>query len=161
MEEKKAVLKKLKALLVFVIAIIAGILYRMGGSGNFPRQCRLIGVPLVSTALLALLGGFNWWMLLCIPLMIGAISTYWKKKGTDATFINYFLHGVGIAIAMLPYAIATHLYIGFAIRCVCLPLLVAFWATKMNRPILWWQADVASEFGRGFFIAATIPLLLI
>lgn len=151
---------KLKSLLVLLSSVIAGILYRMGGSGNFPRQARMIGIPLLSIGLLWALAGWNWWLLLCIPLMIGAISTYWKEKDTDATFINYLFHGLGIAVAMLPYCIATHHYIGFIIRGLFLPLAVAFWATKMNRRILCWEAAVVSEFGRGFLIAATMPILL-
>jgi hypothetical protein len=169
-EEKKAVLKEKKSFreelgiilaAISITDILCGILYRMGGSGNWPRQARVIGVPLLSIGLLWFLGGWNWWLLLCIPLMIAAISTYWKRKGEDAHFINYLFHGLGIAVAMLPYSIATHHYIGFGIRGLLLPVLVASWATKMNRPILWWRADVVSEFGRGFLIAATMPILLL
>ena len=99
-------------------------------------------------------------LIISFGLTCAALSTYWKKKGTDATFKNYLLHGAGIALAMLPYSIATHHYIGFAIRGVLLPPLIALWATKMNRPILWWQTDVVNEFGRGAIIGLTIPLLL-
>jgi hypothetical protein len=145
---------------ISIIDVVAGILYRMGGSGNWPRQARLVGVPLLAAISLWILAGWNWWLLLCIPLMIASISTYWKRKGEDAHFINYLFHGLGIAIAMLPYSIATHHYVGFGIRGLLLPIAIALWATKMNRPILWWRADVVSEFGRGFLIAATMPILL-
>jgi hypothetical protein len=131
-----------------------GVLYRMGGSGNYPRQARLIGVPLLAVILLAVCGGWNWWLLLCIPLMIGAISTYWKKKGSDAKWWNWLLHGLGIAVAMLPYAIATQHYVGFGIRCLVLPLLIMLWSERIGNAV--WE-----EWGRGFLIGITIPLLLI
>ena len=150
---------RIKAVIVLIASVISAILYRMGGSGNFPRQCRLVGVPILCTLLLWLLAGWNWWFLLCIPLQIGAISTYWKRKGTDAGFWNYYLHGLGLALAFLPYAISTHLWLGFAIRGLSLPFLVAWWATYMNKPFWIFQSDVVSEIGRGFFIASTIPLL--
>jgi hypothetical protein len=91
--------------------------------------------------------------------MFGALTTYWKVKDKDADFINFWLHGFGIAFAMLPYAIATGHYIGFGIRCILLPFAVAFWATKMNRPVWRFSAVVVNEGGRGFWIILTLPLI--
>ncbi len=145
--------KKLKTLIVGIGAIIGGIFYRMGGSGNFPRQARVVGVPVLCGIVLGILH-WNWWILLCVPIMIAPISTYFKKKGTDATFINFWLHGFGIALSFLPYAISTGCYFGFGIRLVALPLVLAWWSMKIGN-------DIVEELGRGFFITITIPLLLI
>jgi hypothetical protein len=144
---------KIKAIIVAIAAAIGGVLYRMGGSGNFSRQARVVGVPLLSCGLLMFLD-FRWWIIACIPLMIGAISTYWKKKGTDAMWYHWALHALGLSIAMLPYTIASGHYIGFALRTIILTLAITIWSEKIGNAVV-------EEFGRGFFTVATIPLLLI
>ena len=144
----------MKLAIVLIGAILSAVMYRMGGSGRFPRQVRVIGVPLVNCLTLGLLGGWNWLLLLCMGLSCAAISTYWGKKDDDKTFINYWLHGLGIALAFLPYAWATGHWIGFSGRLLILPLAVGFWSVKTS-----W--DVLEESGRGFWIGLTIPLLLI
>ena len=138
---------------VGILAVLGGILYRMGGSGNFPRQARTVGVALLSCGFLMFLD-FRWWIFLCIPLMIGALSTYWKKKGTDAKWWNWALHGLGLSLAMLPYVIVSGHYIGFALRTVILTALITIWSEKIGNAVV-------EEFGRGFFTVITIPLLLI
>jgi len=125
----------------------------MGGSGNFPHQARVVGVPLLSCGMLMLFD-FRWWIFLCIPLMIGAISTYWKKKGTDAKWWNWLLHGLGLCLAMLPYSIASGNWLGFALRLVVLPLVIVIWSEKIGNAVV-------EELGRGVTIMLTIPLLLI
>jgi len=145
---------RLKLLLTLLSSILMGVLYRMGGSGNYPRQARLIGVPLIMTILLGIVAGWSWWMLLSFGLTIGAISTYWKKKGSDAKWWNWALHGLGIAVAMLPYAIGVGCYIGFGIRCVFLPVAIMLWSEIIGNAVV-------EEFGRGCLIGLTIPLLLI
>lgn len=150
MNQKK---RNISWLIITIFAVIGAILYRMGGSGNFPRQARVIGVPLLCALLLGILH-FNWWILLCIPLMIGAISTYWKKRGTDARWYHWMLHGLGLSLAMLPYAIATGHWVGFGLRTVVLTILITIWSEKISNAVV-------EELGRGFFILSTIPLLII
>ena len=144
---------KLKALLIIIFSIISGCCYRAGGSGNYPRQARLIGVPLLSCGMLMFFD-FRWWIFLCIPLMIGAISTYWKKKGTDAMWWNWALHGLGLSLAMLPYAIVSGHWIGFTMRTIVLTSLVTIWSEEISNAVV-------EEFGRGFLTVVTIPILLI
>ncbi len=145
--------KWIKALIVAIGAILGAIFYRMGGSGNFPRQVRVIGVPVLSGLVLGFLR-FNWWIILCIPLMIGAISTYWKKKGSDAMWWNWAAHGLGLSLACLPFSIATGHYIGFGIRTVLLTLLITVWSELIGNAVI-------EELGRGALIILTLPLLLI
>lgn len=152
-----AVVKKsnwrIKAIITLIASVIGGILYRMGGSGNFPRQARVVGVPLLSCGLLMYLD-FRWWIFLCIPIMIGAISTYWKKKGTDARWYHWALHALGLALAVLPYTIASGHYIGFALRTIVLVVGITLWSEKIGNAVV-------EEVGRGVLTVATIPLLLI
>ncbi len=145
--------KWLKALIVAIGAGIAGCLYRAGGSGNFPRQVRVIGVPVLSVAILALLSP-NWWIILCIPLMIGATSTYFKRKGSDALWWNWALHGLGLSLAMLPYTIATGHWLGFGLRTIVLTASITIWSELVGNAVI-------EELGRGALIILTLPLLLI
>lgn len=151
--------KWLKALIVAIGAILAGIAYRMGGSGNFPRQARIIGVSALSTLVLALI---TWkaglWLILayvvCFGLSCGAISTYWKRKGTDAHWWNWVLHGLGLSLACLPFSIATGHYLGFGIRTIVLTALITVWSELIGNAVI-------EELGRGALICLTLPLLLI
>jgi hypothetical protein len=96
---------------------------------------------------------------LSFGLSCGAVSAYWNKKDADETFINYYLHGLGIALAFLPYSIVTQHWLGFCLRLLILPLVVAFWTVKANKFSK--HADIWSEVGRGVIITLSIPLLLI
>lgn len=141
-------------ILAYIIASILGALfYRMGGAAGYNTKVRDIGCPLVACALLIVLAGWNWWLIPCFGLYFGALTTYWKKKGADATWLNWIFVGLGYSFAFLPYSIATHHYLGFAIRAVLVTVLTSVWSNNIGNP-------VTEECGRGFISTATIPLLL-
>jgi hypothetical protein len=130
---------------------ICAIFYRLGGEGYGRRPFRIAGIPLIVLLYLGWIE-FHWLLLLTCGLMAGAISTYWNKKDAKETFKNYYLHGLGIAVAFMPYEIMTGDLIWYSVRIILLPLLIGFWATKMNRPIWKFRSDVVSECGRGGLI---------
>ncbi len=150
-------------LAIWLIASTLGaILYRLGGT-SAGTKFRDLGVPTIVTVYLLTLGlkaslwglfGLVGAYFIAFGLLFGALTTYWKKKGTDATFVNYFLHGLGIALSAIPLACISGHYIGFGIRLIALPLAMAFWSVKIGNATI-------EEFGRGFLITATLPLLLI
>ena len=153
-----------KPLLVIIGAFLAGVLYRAGGSGNYPRQTRIIGVPLVSLLVLGLLTGQGglWLYLayfLSFGLSCGAVSAYWNRKDADETYLNYYLHGLGLGFALLPYAIVTGHWLGFLIRLVVMPIILAFWTVKANK--FKGRADIKSEVGRGVIIVLSILIMVI
>lgn len=143
--------------LIVILSVVAGILYRMGGSSKFNTLYRDIGCSLVSLALCLVLGlkAGLWATLgayfLTFGLTWGALSAYW---GQDEKKFGYWAHGLGLALAILPIAFITGHWIGFGIRVVGLTFLTALWSE-----IIGW--DIAEEFGRGFLLTATIPLLMI
>jgi hypothetical protein len=142
--------EEMKILITIVLSVLAAILYRMGGSGRYPRQARMVGVPLVSILAMLVLGIHSWWLLLCMGIMVGAISTYWDFiNGSD----SFWLHGLFVGLAMLPLIGVVHWY-AIIIRSLVLATFMGAWCKG-------WSWDIAEETGRGFSIVATMPLLLI
>lgn len=138
---------------IIILSVICAIMYRMGGSGSFSRWIRPAGVGI---CLLTLLMFFKWhWTaVLSSGVSAGLSTTYFKKSGTDATWKNWLLVGLALSIGMLPYALATHNYIGFGIRTVILTAGITLWSEYQNNAVL-------EELGRGFLIIITMLAFLI
>jgi hypothetical protein len=144
----------LKITLTIILSALAGLLYRLGGASGYNTKFRDLGVPTVGIGLLWFLGGWNWWLILCFGLYFGSLTTYWKKKGTDAMWWNWLFTGLGYSLAFLPYTIATGHYLGFIIRTILVTVLIAVWSYNIDEVVL-------EENGRGVITTITIPLLLI
>ena len=146
----------MKILLWLGLSILSGILYRMGGTnkGTFWRD---IGCSLVTLATCFILGLFTTFTaslvayLLTFGLSWGALASYW---GQDEKKFGYFWHGLGLSLAALPIAFITGNWLGFGIRTILLTGLISLWSELIG-----W--DILEEFGRGFILTATIPILLI
>jgi hypothetical protein len=137
------------------LAVLSAILYRLGGKGKpFNTKFRDLGCPVCLTACVVTLLGFSWSLIPCFGLFFGSLTTYWKKKGANAEWYNWLLVGLGYSISLLPWAIATHNWLGFGIRTFVLITLTTLWKTLVGNAVL-------SELGEGAIIILTIPLLLI
>lgn len=157
-------------ILIILLVIVCALLYRLGGLGKdgaaeyklpewlCSRYMRRIGVPIISIIILLLLQlrGLPWWAyLLIFGLQFGAVSTYFKFGGQDdVLWYNWLLTGIAYGLVMLPVAIITGSWIGFAVR------LIVVAAGTLLVSVLSKNAWV-EECGRGGFIAGTIPLLLV
>ena len=133
---------------VFVGALFSGITYYLGGQGGpwYKRSwIRDYICPLIVIACLP----YHWSLWLCYPLMIGALSTYWKKKGTDAKWYNWFLHGFGIGLALIPYGICINSLNAILCRAIILGISMAIWSHFIHK-------DWLDEGGRGSLIIATL-----
>lgn len=139
--------------IVLILSILGGVFGRLGGWEHGNRLFRTIGVPSCCCALL-LLGGFHWSIIFCFGTILGASTTYFKKKGADAAWWNWVLVGLVEGIAILPFAFETHHWIGFGVRTFICALLVCLWDILIG-----W--DVLEESGRYFIITATIPLIFL
>lgn len=133
-----------------IASILCAVLYRMGGSGNYPRQARIVGVPAVTCALAFILGCHSWWLLLAMGLMVGMLSTYWDFF---FGFDNFWFHGFMLGVAAAPIAYVTGHWLGFALRCVIMAVFMGVWCKV-------WKWDIAEETGRGAIIPATIFLIV-
>jgi hypothetical protein len=162
MIEGKKLSWKIKAFFVAISAVVAGVFYRMGGSGNYPRQARVIGVSAVSIALLAFLRGeTGLWLTLAylasFGACVGALSTYWDFLFGDRD--NFYMHGFMIGLSYSPLAWFGVKWWLILIRAVVLAAgmgLVNWLANKYH----WKCSDIIEENFRGAFIALTLPLLL-
>lgn len=140
---------------------IGGILYHLGGIGKpYNTKYRDFGVPLVGVLLLWYLYPFHaGWQeylayFLTFGLYFGSMTTYWKKKGSDATWLSWLLTGFGYSVAFLPFAIVSGFWFGFFLRLVVCSLATMIWSQKFTNVV--WE-----EVGRGVITTVTIPLLLI
>jgi hypothetical protein len=145
-------------LILLVLSVASAILYRLGGS-TYGTKWRDYGVPTIVTIWLLLnirpLNVLNIGMIiLCFPLLMGSLTTYFKKKGTDAKWWNWLITGLIYGLAAFPlFWCGVHWY-AILLRTIVLGLAVMGWSEKMDNPI--WE-----ECGRGALITLTLPLLLI
>lgn len=136
----------MKWIILLIFSLLSGFLYYAGGHGKpFNTKYRDWGIPLLSTILSYLYITTNLIVLgISFLLTWGALSTYWKKSA-DVEFKHFYFHGLALGFSLLPCIIVSHQWIPFSIRLIVLPLLIAFWSTKID--------DVFFEdTGKGFLI---------
>ena len=144
----------IKALLILLISSCGAIAYRCGGSGNFARWFRPVGIALCVMLAMLGLGLWHWSVIICAGASAGLSTSYFKKRGTDASWLNWFFVGLAFSLAMLPWAYFTGNYLGFSIRLVVCTAGITLWS-------IFWGNDIIEELGRGFIPIITLPLLLI
>ncbi len=143
-----------KILELFACTILSAILYRMGGASGYNTRYRDIGCSLLCSLSLGFFVAWHWSLILVFGLMWAALSTYFKRKGTDAKWYNWMLVGLAFSLATFPFIISQHLWLGFFVRSVLLSGSVCLWS-EINGNAVW------EEMGRGALIIISIPLLLI
>lgn len=149
---------------LILATILGGVFYRLGGMGFdgwmhfrylpqwlFDSKARDAGIPLVMLAYMA--GHWHWTLIICAGLMFAAQTTYFKKKGEDATAFNWLLCGLAFGLAMLPYSVATGNFIGFLLRLCILIIFVPVWSVV-------WGSDTVEEMGRGGIQILTLALII-
>ena len=137
------------AIATIALAAISALLYRIGGlskehakrdmpwvpSWLVNTKTRDLGCPLAAVAwLLACLPIVDWWTyLITYVVMFGALTTYWDSLfgGKD----NFFAHGFGIAVALLPVIIVSSgLWWGYLAYAVVMPVLMGVWCLIFKTP---------------------------
>ena len=149
----------MKILILVILSMLSGVAYRAGGWDKGNRMYRILGVPLITIIWLLTqkvgLTQVNWQAILSyfltFGLSAGMISAYW---GQDEKKWGYWCHGLGLSLALLPIAIITGHWWGFAIRTVVLTGFITVWSQLTK-----W--DIWEDRGRGASIIASMPLLLI
>lgn len=154
-------------LITVLFILMSGFLYRLGGlskeqakeqipwcpSWLINSKTRDIGCPLacIGWMLLFFPSTVWYWHLIAFGLMWGSLTTYWDFINGDD---NFWLHGFGVGMAYLPYCLDADLILGGILRAIALAILMGAWCAIFNN-------DWVEELGRGAFIVATLPILLI
>ncbi len=167
-------------LIVLIATILCMILYRAGGQGKgvddkpkwMPMWLRESWVRdwlIPGVCLLALTNSIHF-NLICWVIFYGltggALTLYWddsknKILGWICSKINwmypkdnYWLSGFIVGIATLPLIFCGMLWYMVLVRAILLAVLWGGWCAIFSK-------DTTEEYGRGAFIALTLPLLLI
>lgn len=142
-----------KDILAIFLATGAAILYRMGGSGNYARFFRPLGIGFATTIILCLIN-LHWSAILAGGASAGLSTTYFKKKGSEAKWFNWLFVGLAMSLAVIPWCLFNGHWIGFGIRTFVLTGLIILWCQSIGDAVL-------EELGRGFLIISTLLLLFI
>lgn len=151
----------IKVMAVLLLSILSGVLYRMGGVGKpYNTKWRDIGCTLcailcimVTQKLVYTVACLQAFAVFAV-LNYATLTTYYKKKGSDAKAWNWALVGLGFGLAALPLAWVCNSWIGFTLRTLFLVFTVTLWS-EANDNVVW------EEFGRGFLLVTSIPILFI
>lgn len=137
------------------LSFISGLLYRAGGYGPpFNTKFRDLGVPSIMLIYFWTTGHWDSSLWLCFLLMFGAQTSYFKEKGSNAQWINWFWVGMAFSVAMLPYSIHTGQWPGFFWRSLAIIPFTILWSEFIG-----W--DDLEEFGRGAIQIVTLPILVL
>jgi hypothetical protein len=138
--------------MIFLFATLSGVLYRLGG--KYQTKIRDCGVPTIAIITLLYLNGWKFnipALIITWGLLFASLTTYWKKKGTDARWWNWALTGLGYSLAFLPIVIVNGGWWGFGLRSVILTASITLWSQIVGK-------DWIEEWGRGALIILTIPI---
>jgi hypothetical protein len=145
------------AITVIIGAIASAITYRMGGSDKYNPKWRDWGCSLLVLLALYVQGHqVNVYVYLVSFLLLwGALSSYWRwvNKTEDVEALNWFLHGLGIGLAMLPFFQYVHIW-NILVRAVVLGITMMAWSEANDNA-------VKEELGRGALIILTLPILFL
>lgn len=152
-----------------IAIVISGLLYRCGGMGKEPTA-RPKWIPIwlrrswvrdwlcplfVYGALLLFWLPSFWWqwlmVILCYPLLGGALSTYWDWL---FGFDNYWFAGLMCGVTAFPLIFCGFPWWIILIRAILVGVLWGLWCKYQG-------TDWVEEMGRGAIIILTIPVLVV
>lgn len=148
-----------------IASLASAILYRVGGT-NAGTKWRDFGVPIVFGLFVYFVLHIQaeWWAYaIAILGLFGTLTTYnkWVSKyfgfdgwKDDVYWPSWAFTGLTYGLVAVPFAYCSGKWLGYIIRCGILCVVISFWSHVVDKVKL-------EEGGRGFFIIATAPLLLI
>jgi len=159
----------IKIIFGVLATILSAIAYRAGGMGTedtakpewIPKWLRKSWIrdwlcpAFVYGCLLSSWSPSLWWewllLILCYPLLGACLSTYWDWL---FGFDNFWFAGFMCGIAAFPLIFCGYAWWLILARAILLAILWGGWS------LLWTEVEY-EEMGRGAFLVATVPLLLI
>jgi len=148
-------------ILTICIAILSGILGRLGGAKGYDTLYRDIGCSLLSLVTFWIWFGFRldcWGIyLLVFALQWATFSTYYEPIFSCH---NFWFGGLIAGIALLPLLLGYNILPFCLIRTLLLIILWGCLAKFLPSPVFCWNRAVAEEFLRYFSVIITYLLML-
>uniref|UniRef100_A0A6H2A501 Uncharacterized protein n=1 Tax=viral metagenome TaxID=1070528 RepID=A0A6H2A501_9ZZZZ len=130
----------------------------MGGASGYNTKFRDFGIPTVGIIVLLAIGNYthsSGWniasYIITFGLMFASQTTYFKKKGAEGKWWNWFLVGLANGVALIPYGIIHGQVWEAIIRTLILAIGITIWS-EINDDVVW------EEMGRGILIILTLGL---
>ena len=137
---------------IIILSVLAGLLYHLGGTEGYNTKIRDLGVPTIMILMMILLGKIHWSLIPSFLLLFASLTTYYKKKNSDAKWYNWALVGLFTSMSIIPFVICYDLWYGFIVRIILCTILITISSTIIGDVLL-------EEFMRGYIIISTIPIL--
>lgn len=142
--------------LLILLTLASAKLYRMGGTGGSVwgnTKWRDWGCNTMAIIAVAAQSSWSWYFIPVWFFLWAALSTYWKKKGTDSKWWNWALTGAGYGLAWYPIYFITYSFFGLLCYTVFVTVFTTVWSLLID-DVEW------EERGRGAIVVAATPLLL-
>jgi len=148
---------------LFLLSLLAGVLYRAGGTGGkwyLNTKVRDVGVPLVFLGAMYWIGLWHWSLLICAVLLFVTLTSYNKWAGRllgypedDVYWPSWLVTGLLYGLSLIPYAYFSGHLTAILVRAMMLAVLTMLWSC------VWAQVEI-EESGRGALIILTLAVLL-
>ena len=125
-----------------LLVAASAILYRMGGAAGYNTKWRDFGCPTVAVASALIIGLCHWSLAISWLVCFAVMTTYWKRKGQDASWYHWWTTGLMYAVAFLPVAYYLSRIEGFFFFTIFLSTVTAVWSALVKNVV--WE-----ECGRG------------
>ena len=125
-----------------LLVVASAVLYRMGGAAGYNTKWRDFGCPIAAVASALIIGLCHWSILITAPISFAVMTTYWKRKGQDASWYHWWTTGLMYAVAFLPVCYFLSHIEAFVFFTIFLSTATAVWSSLVKNVV--WE-----ECGRG------------
>ena len=137
-----------------LLVVASAILYRMGGAAGYNTKFRDFGCPTIAVGSALIIGLCHWSLAIVWPVCFAVMTTYWKRKGQDASWYHWWTTGLMYAVAFLPVAYFLSRIEAFVFFTIFLSTATAVWSALVSNVV--WE-----ECGRGaILIIAQVAFLI-
>lgn len=119
-----------------LLVVASGVLYRMGGAAGYNTKWRDFGCPIAAAAYALIVGLCHWSILITLPASFAVMTTYWKRKGQDASWYHWWTTGLMYAVAFLPVCYFLSRIEAFVFFTIFLSTATALWSSLMKN-VVW------------------------
>ncbi len=125
-----------------LLVVASAVLYRMGGAAGYNTKFRDFGCPTVAVGSALIIGLCHWSLAISWLACFAVMTTYWKRKGQDASWYHWWTTGLMYAVAFLPVCYFLSRIEAFVFFTIFLSTATAVWSSLVKNVI--WE-----ECGRG------------